>query len=69
MPKAYDFKLKVILHTFSESNKYRLTKPDYANDSSHVKNTCEVYQTGQHKMRIQFGKCANDACYENHTEC
>ena len=53
MPKVYDFKLKGIFHTLSEFDKNRLNKPEYANDSSHVKNTCEVCQTSQHKMRIQ----------------
>ena len=42
MPKAYDFKLQGIFHTLSEFDQYRLNKPHYASDSSHVKNTCET---------------------------
>ena len=58
MPISLDSVFVRDFNNLSEFDQYRITKPDYAIEYSHIKQYFEICRTYSHKIRIQYGKCA-----------
>lgn len=70
MPVTLKFELDCDCNNLAEFVKYRNRLIDYSNDHSNTRPKCTICNKNtQHKMRIQYGKCANENCYQDGNKC
>ena len=69
MPKTLEFKLLQKFESLNDFNEYKLDLPDFTNTHTKYSQCSMCKRNDRHKMKIQYGKCTNELCYDETGLC